>query len=180
MAERTPNDGGAWQDPGARELAHLLERLTREHAHLLALADRRATALARADIRDLRECVVSENDAVQRIAAIDKDRAALAARLASRFGIDAPGGVVTISALGAGFDEHDRERLARLTTSLRALIERVRAVNDASRDAADTLATHMRGVIRTVEHKLSTSGAYGPTGEVRAGPAAINVMDLTS
>lgn len=179
MPEQRANVNTVCDDPGARELSHLLDRLTREHARLLALADRRAAALSRADIRDLRVCVVEENEVVQRIAAIDKERAALVARLAARLGVGSSDGL-TISALAQRFDERDRARLTTQASSLRALIERVRAVNDATRDAADTLAGHMRGVIRTVEHKLSTSGAYGPTGEVRAGPAALRVMDVTS
>ena len=165
----------------AREFTSLVERLTREHARLLSLAERRKRAFARADIRDIRATVLEESEAVQTIASMERERESLAQRAAARLGVESPeGGAPTLRAIASCFEEPDRSRLLAMAESLRALIVRVRQENESVREAAEHLATHMRGLLQTVEHKLSTSGAYGPSGSVGVGPAVLTAMDVTT
>jgi len=181
MVERARPANARAADSLAREVAHLLERLTREHARLLALCERRKHALARADVRGIRAAVIEESEVVQAIASMEREREALVERAAARFGIerdaDRP---LTLTAIAATFEEPERARLTGLAAGLRSLIERIRKENAAVREAADSLASHMRGLIQTVEHKLSTSGAYGPSGAVGVGPAVMTAMDVTT
>ncbi|MBL0921582.1 MAG: flagellar export chaperone FlgN [Phycisphaerales bacterium] len=170
-------------DPMAAELEQILRDLTEQHERLRATSQRRRAAIRAADPGAMAECLTAEAALAQRIAEIETRREGLVQRAIERFGRPADAGAdwrPTISWIAARLDEPDSSRLAALAGALRELIEGLRAERLAVRDAADALASHMRGLIRAVESRLNHSGAYGRRGVVGAGPAVFSALDLTT
>ncbi len=170
-------------DPLAVALEDVLRKLTAEHERLAKTSQRRRQAIARADAEGMAACMTEESDIAGRVAAIEQEREILVQRAIERFGrpADAPADWrPTMSWIALRLDEPDASRLAALAGALRELIERLRTERQAVRDAAESLAGHMRGLIRAVEHRLNHSGAYGRRGLVHAGPAVFSALDLTT
>jgi len=170
-------------DPLAVQLEQILRDLTTEHEKLSETSRRRRRAIATANTAEMAECLSKEAEIARRIAQIETDREGLVARAIERFGRPADADASwrpTVTWIAGRLDEPDASRLAALAGSLRELIERLRGERLAVRDAADALASHMRGLIRAVEHKLNHSGAYGRRGVVAAGPAVFSALDLTT
>lgn len=167
------------RDALASELLRTLRELLLEHGALLELAGRRREALRAADGRELAACVAAESEAVQRIAALDGARAALADRAVRMFGEPADGRP-TVTWIASRLGEPHEEAIVRTAAALRDAIGELMRINAVVREAAESLATHVRGVIRAVEQRLSHSGAYGRDGVVSVGAAVVTAMDVTS
>ena len=170
-------------DTLAADLEQILRDLTAEHEKLSATSRRRRAAIAGADAAGMGECLTEEAAIAQRIAAIETRREALVQRAMERFDRPADADAdwrPTVTWIAGKLEEPDASRVAALAGSLRELIERLREERLAVRDAADALASHMRGLIRAVERRLSHSGAYGRRGVVAAGPAVFSALDLTT
>lgn len=170
-------------DPMPLEVERLLRAFLAEQDRLREIAAARRRAIAAADPRAMARCVQDENEVVQRLAALDRERNALATAAAKRF--PAPAGAgrdwrPTLSWIAQRIEEPVRSSLLALAAELRERIETVRRENESVRMAADTLARHMQGILRAVEQRLNHSGAYGRRGLVPAGPAIVSCMDLTT
>lgn len=170
-------------DTLAADLEQILRDLTVEHEKLSETSRRRRAAIAGADAAGMSECLSLEAEIARRIAAIESRRQTLVQRAMERFDRPADADAdwrPTVTWIAGRLDEPDASRVAALAGSLRELIERLREERLAVRDAADALASHMRGLIRAVERRLSHSGAYGRRGVVAAGPAVFSALDLTT
>lgn len=170
-------------DPLAADLEQILRELTAEHEKLSETSRRRRAAIASADPAGMAECLTAEAAIAQRIALIESRRESLVQRAMERFDRPADADAdwrPTVTWIAGRLDEPEATRVVALAGALRELIERLRAERIAVRDAADALASHMRGLIRAVERRLSHSGAYGRRGVVAAGPAVFSALDLTT
>jgi len=177
MRESNPAEPG--QPSVAERLEQLLEALTLEHERLDALADRRAGAIASANLTGLGECVAEESAAAQRIAALEEERRRLLDEAAPSLGLEDPAST-TISQVAERMPAPERGRLTDAALRLRTLIERVHTKNQSSGMAAERLARHMEGVIRAAEGWLSHARTYGRGGMVAAGPTVCSALDLTT
>jgi len=71
-------------------------------------------------------------------------------------------------------------RLAAMARHLREVIGEMTEVNNAARSAADTLAKHMDGLMRSVARELNHAKTYSNRGRVDAGPAVVSALDISS
>lgn len=168
----------------AGELCALLDAMLREHRAMHAVVERRREALRRAKINDLNQCVAEESAIAQRVATLDQRRESVAVALVAALG-GAPAGSPrgwrpNAEWLAARVGGKSAERLLTTAKSLREVIVSLREANAATREAAETVARHIQGIVRSVEQRLSGSGAYTPRGVVSAPPSALCGVDLTS
>ncbi len=178
------NQGSQTKDSLAGELCAILDAMLREHRAMLAIVERRRAALRTAKINELNQCVGEESAAAQRIATLDQRREVVIAAI-----LPALGGVPAGSARGwrpnaewlaPRIGGKHGERLLSTAIALREVITTLREANASTREAAETVARHIQGIVRSVEQRLSGSGAYTPRGVVNAPPSALFGVDLTS
>jgi len=139
-------------------LETLLEDLEREHETLLSLAGEQRDAVRHADARSLARIVRETSETLGRIAHTERTRRRL---------IERPDGShPTLDEIASRVDEEHARSLRERSASLRALMERVGAEQDAVRRASTALASHMQGLIEQVCAKLSHAGTYTSRGAV--------------
>ncbi len=168
----------------AGEMCALLEAMLTEHRAMLGVVERRKEALKRARINDLNACIAEESVIAQRIATLDQRRDSVVRQLVPLLGgapIGSPRGwrpnaEWLVPRIGGALGE----RVNTVAMNLRGVIESLRAANASTRDAAETVARHIQGIVRSVEQRLSGSGAYTHRGVVSAAPSALCGVDLTS
>ncbi len=151
--------------------AIIAEQVERHEALLTAIAEHRA-ALTGADTARLGKTLDACADILERIAALEDERRALLGEgehEARR---------TTIAEVAAGLDAPRRDRLTEMGARLKTLIERVRTEQAALGRAAESLASHMEGLIRQVAARLSNTGAYGRDGRVGEGAAVASALDV--
>jgi len=171
-----PSPGG----PGAAErLEAALRGLAEQYALLESIGAERLAALRCADLPGVARAMARENEAVQRIAALDRDRAAAAAEVGASVGLPRAQ-EPRAGTLAQRLAEPARSALLEASGALRAIVERVHAQSQRAIAASQTLASHMQGLIRTAERSLSHSGAYGRRGVVEPGPAVVSALDVVT
>jgi hypothetical protein len=175
---------GASVETLAGDMCALLEAMLVEHRAMIAVVERRKEALRRARINDLNACIAEESVIAQRIAHIDQRRDAVVRQLVPLLGgapIGSPRGWrPTAEWLAPRIGGPLGERVRAVAGKLREAIESLRAANASTREAAETVARHIQGIVRSVEQRLSGSGAYTNRGVVSAAPSALCGVDLTS
>jgi chromosome segregation ATPase len=142
----------------AGPLAAVLEALIAEHEALAAAAEAHRAALRSADAAALAEANRRSGDVLARIAELEDKRRAL---ITTRSGT-----TPKLSEVCAAWPAEARERVLALGEKLRELAVRVREEFAAVRQASQTLAEHLRGVMHQVAASLSHAGTYGPSGRV--------------
>lgn len=174
-------DGGRIDvnDPLVGELEALMRDLLVRYERIRTLADERLDAIRRSDGGRLARVIGMENEIIQEIAEIEKRRIGVVGRFAERLG--SPSRTqTTMSWIAERLGEPVRGRLLALARTLRETIEVVRRENAVARTAAETLAQHMSGLLRTVAAHLNHAKTYGRRGTVDAGPSVVSALDVTS
>ena len=171
MARTPAQTKPANPQPALDELDAVLRGLVGEHEQLLLFAAEHRRAIATADVSALHSCIGRQNTVVQRIADLERRRqAATASHSPSQ----------TISNLAASAPEPARTRLLTLSATLRDLINRLHKEHRVMRDAAESLSSHMEGLMRQVCRKLSHAGTYARSGAVDARVQVVSALDLKS
>lgn len=152
----------------------LLRALVAEHERLLVIAGEHRAALAGADLPALNSCIIRQNEIVQRISELERERQALTGRAGPG---DSP---VHLSTLTASAGEPARSRLAALAARLRELLNQLHREHQMLRMAAEELSNHMEGLMRQVCRTLSHAGTYGRAGTVAAGSQVVSALDVRS
>lgn len=181
-----PPPRGVLVDPKlsvAQPLEDLLEDLIAAHERLLDQARRHRDALAAADPAGIAACIQSQNQTVQQIAGLERERMALVATAVERTGLDPK--QPTLTAIVARLPVAARERLKALGDQLRTLLQALHREHEVLRMAAEALAAHMDGLMHQIGRKLSHTGTYERprTGRVvHSGPSAqvLTALDMTS
>lgn len=164
------NAASADLDAALRELIGIYQRM-------LELAERRRDAISKAEPRKLAVCVAEENDLVQQVAEIEKKRMVAATQLASALGL--PGkSQTTVTAIAAKLTGEPAARLSRSAAALRDIAERVRRTNEIVKAAAESLASHVEGLMRTVQNQLTKATTYEARGRMNIRPTAPAALDL--
>ena len=166
-------------DPLVEELETLMRDLLVRYERLRTLAVDRLAAIRQSDGARLAAVIGQENELVQEIAEIEKRRIGVVGRFADRVGSPAKA-QTTMSWLAERVAEPVRGRLLGLARTLRETIGAVKRENQVARTAAETLAQHMAGLMRTVAAHLNHAKTYGRAGTVDAGPAVVSALDVTS
>jgi hypothetical protein len=183
-AQTTTKPTAASAETLAGEMCALLEAMLTEHRAMVLVVERRKEALKRARINDLNSCIAEESVIAQRIAMLDQRRDAVVRELVPLLGgapLGSPRGwrpnaEWLVPRIGGTLGE----RVRTVATALREVIESLRAANASTREAAETVARHIQGIVRSVEQRLSGSGAYTHRGVVSAAPSALCGVDVTS
>lgn len=166
------------------ELCALLEALGREHRALLGLSERKHRAISGAKHADLAACMRDESEVVQRIALIEQRREPVVGAIVQALGGPPIGAGRHWRAnsewIAARVVERYAERLRRHAGEVHEVIDALRTRNRAAVVAAETLARHIQGIIRTVDQRLNASGAYTPRGVVAAPASTLCGVDITS
>lgn len=178
MNVTTPTDDSGVVDPRAAELEAVLREISAHYATLARCAEARRDAMRRADTAALARWIDTENLAVQAIADLERRRMIVVEELAAR--INAPARSQTpIRQLAAALPEPFRSRVLTIAQSLRESMEQLSALNETTRRAAESLATHMEGLLRHVAARMNHAQTYGPRGVVASGPRVVSAWDAT-
>ena len=164
MTTQTPD----MHEQAALELEGLLRELIVCYEQLYSLSKLTMAALREADTGKLASCVGQQNELVQRVAEAEKRRIRVVGGLATTLGSPAKT-QTTVTWLAERIGGEVGERLRVLARALKTLLQRVRPANEATHDAADTLARHMEGLLRRVAGELRHAGLYGRRGAVTGG-----------
>jgi hypothetical protein len=159
------------------ELDAALHELIAIYERLLDLTNRRREAINNAQPRKLAAYIAEENDLVQQIAQIEKRRMLAASRLADALGLPDKS-QTTVRAIAAKLTGEPAERLTRSAATLRAIAERVQRANEIVKNAAETLAAHVEGLMRTVQCQLTRATTYEARGRMAMKPTAPAALDL--
>lgn len=144
------------------------QTLIKAYEELIGLLDEHRSAISRADTRELARAVERERDVLTRIAALETEfRAALGE------------GPATLTSLAEAVGGVEGGRLAESAAYLRALAGRARVLQAAVREASESMATHINGLMRQVAARLSHAGTYGSGGRVESGSPVVSGLDLS-
>lgn len=158
------------------ELERVLIELRDIHERMVLIAKAHRAAISRADLPAISAIVNQHNDLAQVVAQIERRRATIVAALLGTKNA----GDVRMSQVIAASPQASRERLSAITASLRDVLTRLHAEQQAIRAAAQTLATHMEGVMRQVYRAVSHAGTYVRSGRVDTGVQVLSAIDVRS
>lgn len=161
------------------KLDGVLRELLTEHERLLALTREHQRAIATADAAGIAACISAQGEIVHRVAALEKLRQTLVARLASATK-HTTGRSLTITMLASAAPAPIRDRLTAVATALRELLNTLHREHIAMRLAAETLSTHMEGLMRQVCRRLSHAGTYARGGGFDASVQVVSTLDVKS
>lgn len=181
-----PSIATAPNDP-LLELDRALRDLVSEHEALLALAKTHREAIARADVSAMHRCLeeqekrlhsirLHESRRQAAIRALQGPAAQTSAGPAGRGAADEP--AARLSTLAQRAAEPVRSRLIGLGERLREVLNALQAEHQAVRNAAETLSSHMEGLMRQVCRHLSHAGTYGRTAAIDTSTPVVTVLDL--
>ena len=163
----------------ADRLLVIIEALTLHQEQILELLREKREAIRNADLDAMTRLCGLENELVQRIAALEKQRLALVGRFTERLAPDAPKPLV-LSAIAASLDEAMRGRLETAAEALRAIVRTVRAESATVTAAAQALDHHLAGIVQTVLGVVSRVRVYERRGRIAAGVQMDHCVDLKS
>lgn len=186
----TPNAPSARPAPAnastqcLEQLTGVMSGLLAEHERMLALTVEHRRAISEADMGALRACLTQQGEVAGAIAALEKQRLALVGTITGQRGTitgvpahpNAPR--TTITQLAGRAPEPVRSRLLGVTDALRELLNTLHREHLALRTAAETLSSHMEGVMRQVCRTLSHAGTYARSGSVDASVQVVSALDV--
>lgn len=170
-AERMQKDAELPPEMAGR-LEPLVLALISAHEELIKLLERHRAAISAADARALGEVVGTERDVLTRIESLDRDcRAALGHK---------PGvAALTMTTLAKALPSPEGPRLAESAAYLRALASRARTLQASVREASESMASHINGLMRQVSQRLSHAGTYGAGGRVESKASVVSGLDVS-
>lgn len=158
---------GAHLETAAR-VEPVVQTLIGAYEELIGLLEEHRAAISRADTRGLGAAVERERDVLTRIDSLETEfRAALGE------------GPATLTSLAQAVGGVEGSRLAESAAYLRALAGRARVLQAAVREASESMATHINGLMRQVAARLSHAGTYGSGGRVESGSPVVSGLDLS-
>ena len=169
----------ASDDPLIDELEQILRQLVVHYEQLHSLANLHLDAIRKADVDQLSVCISQENQIIQAVAESEKRRLHVVGDIADILGSPEES-QTTMSWIAERIRGDRGSRLAAMARHLRSVIAEMAEVNAAAREAAETLAKHMDGLMRSVARELNHAKTYSSRGRVDAGPAVVSALDLSS
>lgn len=167
------------------QLDAVLRQLVEAHEELLRLAGAQRDAITRADVRALNDVTLAQAAVVQRVAELEQARQAAVAVLARAVGGAVPaqrpgqtGAKVTITQMAKAVADPLRSRILAMADRLRDLLNRLHAEHMALRAAAESLSSHMEGLMRQICRKLSHAGTYARSGVVDTSAPVVTALDV--
>lgn len=177
----SPDSGPAVAD--FDKLDGVLRELLAEHERLLMLTREHQRAIATADIGGLTHCLTAQGEVIQRVATLERLRQVLVARITAASSAAQPlgsGRAPTITMLAQRAPAPIRDRLTAVALALRELLNTLHREHLAMRQAAETLSSHMEGLMRQVCRRLSHAGTYARGGGFDASVQVVSTLDVRS
>lgn len=171
-----PDGGGAASGRSAGDglveiVGELLDRLADlqgELRELLALADAKLEALRRADADGLQRCSSAESQRLERVLRLNRERAAVLARLAQRLHWPEAASA-SLSDIAARVGEPLGSRLRARSVPLREVAAQLEKKNRVAALVARNLQEHVRAIFATVAEADAQPLGYTPGGRLASG-----------
>jgi flagellar biosynthesis/type III secretory pathway chaperone len=157
----------------------VLDQQSAAHRAMLTLIDREQQALREAKAGDLRDCCRLENQQIQRIATLEKQRQTLVAELTLLVQPDAAA-PMPLREVAAYLPAHLAAGLLHRREELRSLIEQVQRAGGIARRATESLLRHMQGVMQTIGAAMTGVGTYSRKGAAPHSALAVRTLKLTA
>lgn len=165
-------------DKQLAQLETVLVDMATAHERLLAVVNRKRQALGAADPRALAACCEEENQIVQAIGELEKQRLTLVAELTLRTDPSAAA-PLRLGELAQRLPEPARGRLLVLRQQLRQRIEDVRHHTAVTRTATESLVRHMAGLVQVVGGMVTGIGLYGRGGAAPKAALTVSTFNTT-
>lgn len=163
-----PGDGpGAACAGGLTELADaLLAALATwraQIAQLVEITERKLSAMRRADLEAMHNCLAAEAAALETVVHGERERRAILAALAQRLHLP-PEPLPMLSQITAQLPEPKASLLRAKTLGLQDLAERLQKRNALAATVAQRLQMHLRAAVAEAAEANQTAVGYGPSG----------------
>lgn len=136
-------------DPVVAAIEAVMGQMVTLHEELLALLIRKHGAVRKADVEAMAQLCGLENEKLQAISELEKQRQELAAKLTLLLNPKASE-PLRVAQLAEKLPEPSRGRLLVMRQQLRAKLESVKEQTAIARRAADTLVRHVQGLVQGV------------------------------
>jgi len=167
------------RDTLVSQLEALLHEHLAAHERLQMLLKQKRRALGQADHQRIMAILEQENECVQTISELEKNRLHIVGELTLMIAPDAPE-PMPMKDLAEHFDEPARGRLLVLRQQLRQRMELVKTETHIARRATEALVQHMRGLVQTIGAVCTSAGAYSPAGGVPNEVIAVSTFNTTA
>lgn len=165
------------QHSQALEIA--LQQMVELHEQLLDLLQRKRDALRRGNQQAMTELCGLENEKLQQLSELEKQRAAVAAQLTLQVMPQATA-PLRVGELADRLEEPARGRLLVLRQQLIERMQQVREAATVARRATEALARHVRGLVQTVSLHAADTSTYAGNGSPAEHGAAVRTLNVTA
>lgn len=161
------------------QLESVLTQSAAQHERLLTLMQRQRELLKAGDHHAVTGLSRQENELIQSISELEKQRQTCVAELTERLdpAAQAP---MQMRALAQNLPEPHRGRLLVLRETLRQRIEAVREESSVTRRATEALARHLHGLVQAVAQVGACGAAYDPRGQAPTTMPRVGSLNLTA
>lgn len=166
-------------DKQVARLESVLAQLDTAHGHLLSLLKSKREALRKAEPRQITQLTRQENEAVQVISELEKQRLELVGELTLAINPEATQPLRLLD-LAERLDEPARGRLLVLRGQLKQRIEQTQQELAIVKKATGSLVRHMQGLVQTIGTALTGVGLYSSRGSLPQGAMAMNTFNATA
>ena len=161
------------------QLEEILRKQVATHEQLLTLLKRKKAALAHADADTMTECCRLENEQLQAVAELEKQRLTLAAKVTLALDPKAPA-PLKLGDLAQKLPEPVRGRLLVLRHQARQRMEQVRHEVAVTKRATESLMGHIQGLMQTIGSAVTGIGTYNRGGSLPRAATAISTFNTTA
>ena len=159
-------------------LESVLHQQIKLHEQLYTLMNQKREAMRRGDNPGMHELCDLENEKVQAISELEKQRLQLVADLTLHVQPDAAAPMRMLE-LADALAEPTRGRLLVLRQQLLERMEQVREQSSIARRAAQSLVNHMQGILQTLGALSTGAGTYGQRGAPTVG-GQVSTINVTA
>lgn len=163
-------------DKQLAQLESILNQQLSAHDQLLALLKQKRDALREADHEWITQCCGQENELVQAISELEKQRLAVMGELTALIAPESKEPLRLLD-LAQRVEEPARGRLLVLRQQLKERMTQSSKETAMARRATELLMRHMQGVIQTLGNVMTGVGVYSHKGAPPQAAMAINTFN---
>ncbi len=166
-------------DKQLEQLEAILKQQTAAHEKLLTLLKRKREAVRTAQHEQVASLTHQENQAVQAISDLEKQRLALVGEL-TLIVDPAAKQPMRLAQLAQHLEEPTRGHLLVLRQELADRLKQTQQETAVAKRVTETLVRHMQGLIQTVGGAITGVGVYSRQGAVPKEALAVNTFNATA
>lgn len=160
------------------QLVEQMQSLLETHQSLLTLVRRKQEAMRLGQADLVSETCTLENEHLQRIAELEKQRQQIVGHITESLAPDAAE-PLRLQQIAERVDEPRRGQLLVLHQQMRQTMQTIQRENDVSRRAAEGLLRHMQGIVQQVTQVMGAA-TYGRRGAVTPESASVHSISVTA